>query len=331
MTVLITGAAGYIGSHAVLAFREAGYQVVAVDLLTTGRRDAIPADVPFFEANAGDIERMKGIVRAHDVKCVVHFAASIVIPESVDEPLEYYLNNTAVSRNLIQTCVDNDVGHFIYSSTSAVYGTPETLPVSEAAPTAPINPYGRSKLMTEWILQDCVAATDLTCVVLRYFNVAGADPRGRTGQSTSKATHLIKVACEAAVGIRDGIEIFGEDYDTPDGTCIRDYIHVSDLVDAHVQGLRHLEAGGDSQVLNCGYGHGYSVKEVLATLQKVSGRTLNVRLGGRRPGDAPALVADASRIREILGWHPSRDDLSVIVESAFRWERFLVERRRAEI
>ncbi len=325
MTVLITGGAGYIGSHAVVAFREAGYDVVVVDNLSTGHRDAVPTDVPFVEGDVGDVARMQGVIQAHKVTSVVHFAGSLVVPESIEQPLAYYLNNTAASRNLIQTCVDGGVAHFIFSSSCTVYGSPDVLPVSEDAPTAPINPYGRSKLMTEWILQDTAAAHDLNTISLRYFNVAGADPKGRAGQSTLGATHLIKVASEAVVGLRDGVEIFGEDYDTPDGTCIRDYIHVTDLVDAHVQALRFLEAGGESQVLNCGYGRGFSVKEVLRTVEEVAGTKLDIRSGPRRAGDAPAIFADPSRIREILGWRPAHDDLAEIVASAIRWERLLAK------
>jgi UDP-glucose 4-epimerase len=327
MTVLITGGNGYIGSHAVLAFREAGFDVVVVDDLSTGHRDAVPADVPFVEGDVGDISQMQGVIQAHKVTSVVHFAGSLVVPESIDNPLAYYLNNTAASRNLIQACVDSGVPRFIFSSSCTVYGSPDALPVLEDAPTAPINPYGRSKLMTEWILQDAAAAHNFTSISLRYFNVAGADAQGRAGQSTFGATHLIKVASEAVVGLRDGVEIFGEDYDTPDGTCIRDYIHVTDLVDAHVQALRYLEAGGESQVLNCGYGRGFSVKEVLETVQRVAKTELNIHSGPRRAGDAPAIFANPSRIRDTLEWRPTHDDLTEIVESAIRWERLLGEKR----
>ncbi len=329
MTVLITGGNGYIGSHAVLAFREAGYDVVVVDNLSTGHRDAVPADVAFVEGDVGDISQMQGVIQAHKVTSVVHFAGSLLVPESVEKPLDYYRNNTAASRNLIQACVDSGVPRFIFSSSCTVYGFPDVLPVSEDAPTAPINPYGRSKLMTEWILRDAAAAHDLNTISLRYFNVAGADPKGRAGQSTLGATHLIKVASEAVVGLREAVEIFGEDYDTPDGTCIRDYIHVTDLVDAHVQALRYLDAGGENQVLNCGYGRGFSVKEVLQTVQTIADTKLEIRSGPRRAGDAPAIFADPSRIRDTLDWRPAHDDLTEIVESASRWERVLAKQRGA--
>ncbi len=321
--VLVTGGAGYIGSHAVLAFREAAYPVVVVDDLSTGRRDSLPDDVVLVEGNAGDAELVGRVVREHGIGAVVHFAGSIVIPESVTDPLKYYRNNTAASRNLIAACVANDVKYFIFSSTAAVYGHPETVPVSEDAPTAPINPYGTSKLMTEWILRDTAEAHDFRYVALRYFNVAGADPAGRTGQSTPNATHLIKIASQAAVGLRRGIPLFGEDYDTPDGTCIRDYIHVSDLAAAHVDALEHLTQAHENLVLNCGYGHGYSVREVLAAVQREAGIRLDIQSAPRRPGDAVTLVADASRMRNHFAWRPRYDDLGVIVRTAIDWERKL--------
>lgn len=325
MTVLITGGAGYIGSHAVLAFREAGHAVAVVDNLSTGRREAVPEGVPFFEGDVGDQTRMEALLETQQVSSVIHFAGSLIVPESVERPLAYYRNNTVASRNLMDACVKTGVGRFIFSSTCAVYGIADRLPLSEDSPTNPINPYGRSKLMTEWMLRDASKAHDLAFVSLRYFNVAGADPKGRTGQSTPKATQLIKVACEAAVGLRDGVAVFGEDYDTPDGTCIRDYIHVSDLADAHVAALKYLEAGGGSRVLNCGYGHGFSVRQVLETVQQVSGRDLAIRPGPRRAGDPPALFADVSQIRDALGWRPAHDDLREIVADALRWERALQE------
>ena len=321
MSILITGGAGYIGSHAILAFREAGYEVVVVDNLTTGQRNAVPVDVTFIECNAGDMESVQAIIETHGITSVVHFAGSLVVPESVEKPLAYYLNNTATSRSLIEVCVRCGVTHFIFSSTCAVYGIANELPITENIANQPINPYGRSKLMTEQILKDTSAAHALSFVSLRYFNVAGADPKGRAGQSTPQATQLIKVACEAVVGKRETVTIFGEDYDTPDGTCIRDYIHVSDLVDAHVQALLYLKAGGESQVLNCGYGHGFSVKEVLDKVQEVAGSNLEIRSGIRRPGDPPELVADPSKIQKLLGWRPVHDDLSEIVDSALRWEK----------
>jgi len=329
--VVVTGGAGYIGSHAVLAFREAAYPVVVVDDLSTGRCDSLPEDVLFIEGDAGDAELIGRVIREHGVGAVVHFAGSIVIPESVADPLKYYRNNTAASRNLIEACVANQVKHFIFSSTAAVYGLPETVPVSEDAPTTPINPYGTSKLMTEWMLRDTAEAHDFTYVALRYFNVAGADPAGRTGQSTPNATHLIKIASQAAVGLRQGIQLFGEDYDTPDGTCIRDYIHVSDLAAAHVDALEHLTAANKNLVLNCGYGHGYSVREVLAAVEKEAGIHLNIRGAPRRPGDPATLIADASRLRNDFAWQPRYDDLGVIVRTAIDWERKLASETRDKL
>ena len=328
--IIVTGGAGYIGSHAVLAFCEAAYPVVVVDDLSTGRRDCVPDGIPFIEGNAGDADLMGRVIRDHGVGAVVHFAGSIVIPESVADPLKYYRNNTAASRNLIAACVANHVRHFIFSSTAAVYGLPETVPVSEDAPTTPINPYGTSKLMTEWMLRDTAEAHDFTYVALRYFNVAGADPAGRTGQSTPNATHLIKIASQAAVGLRQGIQLFGEDYDTPDGTCIRDYIHVSDLAAAHVDALEHLTAANKNLVLNCGYGHGYSVREVLAAVEKEAGIRLDIQSAPRRSGDAVTLVADASRIRNDFAWHPRYDDLATIVRTAVDWERKLAGEGRGK-
>jgi len=323
MTVLITGGAGYIGSHAVLAFQDAGYDVAVIDDLSTGRREAVPEGVPFVEGDVADRDRLAALLESHAVSSVIHFAGSLIVPESVERPLAYYRNNTAASRSLIEACVNAGVRRFIFSSTCAVYGMAERLPLSEESPTDPINPYGRSKLMTEWMLADTAKAHDLAFIALRYFNVAGADPQGRTGQSTLKATQLIKVASEAVVGRRDSVTVYGEDYDTPDGTCIRDYIHVTDLADAHVAALKCLESGGESCLLNCGYGHGFSVREVLDMVQKVAGQGLDIRPGPRRPGDPPALYADVTRIRELLGWKPAHDDLEEIVASALRWERKL--------
>jgi len=323
MTVLITGGAGYIGSHAVLAFREAGHTVAVIDDLSTGRRDAVPEGVPFFEGDVGDRARLDDVLKAQEVSSVIHFAGSLIVPESVVRPLAYYRNNTAVSRTLIEACVESGVRRFVFSSTCAVYGMADRLPLSEDSSTNPINPYGRSKLMTEWMLADAAKAHDLAFVALRYFNVAGADPRGRTGQSTPNATQLIKVASEAAAGRREAVTVFGEDYDTPDGTCIRDYIHVTDLAAAHVAALQYLEAGGESRVFNCGYGHGFSVRQVLDMVRKVSGQDLVVRSGPRRAGDPPTLYADISQIQDRLGWSPAYDDLEEIVASALRWERSL--------
>jgi len=319
--VLVTGGAGYIGSHAVLALREAGYGVVVVDDLSTGRRDAVPDDVPLVEGNAGDPYLLKRTFDAFGVIAVLHFAGSIVVPDSVERPLDYYRNNTLNSHALIGACIAAGIRHFIFSSTAAVYGMPDALPVGEDAPTAPINPYGTSKLMTEWMLRDAAHAHDLRYVALRYFNVAGADPLGRAGQSTPAATHLIKVACEAALGRRPVVRIFGEDYPTEDGTGVRDYIHVTDLAEAHVLALEYLLAGGASQVLNCGYGHGYSVRAVLRAVEAAAGAPLPVESSPRRAGDPPALIAGAARIRAVLNWQPRLDDLDAIVASALAWER----------
>ncbi len=327
MSILVTGGAGYIGSHVVLACRDAGYQVVVLDDLSTGRRAAVPQDVPLVEGDVGDRDLVGRSLAAHGVRAVIHLAGRVVVPESVVAPLEYYRVNTAASRTLIEACVEAGVDSFVFSSTAAVYGAPKRIPIAENAPLEPVNPYGRSKLMTEWILADAAAAHGFGYLALRYFNVAGADPEGRAGQSTPQATHLIKVASEAAVGLRDRVEIFGEDYETPDGTCIRDYIHVSDLAAAHVAALRYLAAGGRSQAMNCGYGRGYSVREVLRTVEQVAGRPLELVSAPRRPGDPPDLVADPSRLKADLEWSPKHADLTAMVESAIGWERILMQSR----
>ncbi len=321
--ILITGGAGYIGSHAVLAFEAAGYSVVVLDDLSTGRRQAVPGHLPFHEGDAGDGDLVRTIIGEYGISAVVHFAGAIVVPESVANPLKYYQNNTCVSRNLITACMEMGVKHFLFSSTAAVYGIPAQNPVGEDAPLAPINPYGTSKLMTEWILRDCAAAHDFRYGALRYFNVAGADPEGRAGQSTPNATHLIKVACQAALGHRDYLEVFGDDYHTPDGTCIRDYIHVSDLADAHVKTLEHLREKHENLVLNCGYGRGFSVREVISAVEACAGLSLDIRVAARRAGDAPQLVADNRQICARLGWRPNHDDIRVIVSTALDWERKL--------
>ncbi|HYD29395.1 MAG TPA: UDP-glucose 4-epimerase GalE [Azospirillaceae bacterium] len=321
--VLVTGGAGYIGSHAVLALREAGIKTVVIDNLSTGRRQSVPPDVSFVEGDIADTTLVSRVMRAHRISAVMHFAGSIVVPESVRRPLDYYQNNTAKTLALIQTAVACGVGGFIFSSTAAVYGEAAVVPIPEDAPTSPINPYGSSKLMSERMLRDAGLAHGLKYAVLRYFNVAGADPQGRAGQASPESTHLIKIASEVAVGAREEMAIFGDDYPTPDGTCVRDYIHVSDLADAHVAALRYLLKGGESVTLNCGYGHGASVREVIEAMERVLGRPLPVRVGPRRPGDPPELVAGCARIRETLGWTPRYDDLLFIVATALSWERRL--------
>lgn len=329
VAVLVTGGAGYIGSHAVLALRDAGFTPVVIDNLSTGFRWATPEGTPFYEADIADDAALDRIIGDHGISAIMHFAGSIIVPESVSDPLKYYFNNTVKSRALIEAAVRNGVRHFIFSSTAAVYGIPEVTPVREDMPTAPINPYGASKLMTETMLRDAAFAHPLNYGVLRYFNVAGADPAGRTGQSTRNATHLIKVGVEAALGKRDHVSVFGTDYDTPDGTGVRDYIHVMDLAEAHVLALRDLiDRPADSFTLNCGYNRGFSVLEVLDAVDRVSGAKINRIFSERRPGDPAALVADNSRIREIFAWQPRYGNLDFIVESALKWERDLDSRLR---
>jgi UDP-glucose 4-epimerase len=326
MTVLVTGGAGYIGSHMVLALLDAGEDVVVLDNLSTGFPWVLPQEVPLVLGDMGDQDLVEETIREHRIEAIAHFAAKIVVPESVADPLGYYLNNTVKSRALIEAAVKNGVKHFIFSSTAAVYGEPTVIPVPEDLPLDPVSPYGRSKLMTEWMLQDTGRAHDLTYVILRYFNVAGADPRGRSGQSTANATHLIKVAAQTALGDRPRIEVFGTDYPTKDGSCVRDYIQVSDLADAHMVALKHLRGGGKSLTLNCGYGQGYSVLEVIDVVKKVSGVDFPVVISGRRPGDPAAIVARADRIRAELGWRPQHDNLREIVSQALTWERSLKTR-----
>ncbi len=329
MTVLVTGGAGYIGSHMVLALVDSGEDVVVLDNLSTGFEWAVSPKARLVIGDIGDQDKVSKTLEANKVNAVVHFAGSIVVPDSVADPLGYYHNNTVKSRSLIECCVTSGVPHFIFSSTAAVYGIPKVNPVFENAELSPISPYGSSKLMTEWMLRDSAVAYDLDYVALRYFNVAGADPDRRSGQSTPRATHLIKVACETALAKRPFMQVFGRDYDTPDGTCIRDYIHVSDLISAHMDALSHLRRGGTSGVYNCGYGQGYSVLEVIRSLEKAFGAGIDVRDAPRRAGDPPALVAGADKVRSELGWTPKHDDIDFIVESALAWERHLQRRNNA--
>jgi UDP-glucose 4-epimerase len=321
MSVLVTGGAGYIGSHMVHALRDAGEEVLVLDDLSTGFRRLLPATATLVIGDVGDAKLVRSLLDANGVDSIIHFAGSIVVPESIEKPLFYYLNNTCSSRTLIQCAVEARVKHFIFSSTAAVYGIPDSVPVSERAPLNPISPYGSSKLMTELMLRDAARAHDLRYVALRYFNVAGADPRGRTGQSTSQATHLIKVALQAALGQKAYLEVFGTDYPTQDGTCVRDYIHVSDLISAHLAALKYLRAGGESQILNCGYGRGFSVLEVVEAVKGVTGINFDIRLGPRRVGDPPRLVADTHCIKSKLDWGWKYDDLQLIVAHALSWER----------
>jgi UDP-glucose 4-epimerase len=329
MTILVTGGGGYIGSHMTHALVDAGEAVVVVDDLSTGFRAALPASATLVVGDVGNEALLAEVIKTHAVTEIIHFAASIVVPESVHDPLGYYRNNTMNTRALLEVAVATGVRHFIFSSTAAVYGNPQRVPVGETAPLMPMSPYGNSKLMSEIMLKDVAAAHGLKYVILRYFNVAGADPKLRTGQATVGATHLIKVAVETALGLRPQIEVFGTDYDTADGTCIRDYIHVSDLVRAHSDALVHLRRGGASDILNCGYGHGYSVLQVIDAVKRASGSDFAVRMAARRPGDPAAIVADAASIRAQLNWTPQLDDLDTIVAHALAWERKLAGQRAA--
>jgi len=323
MAILITGGAGYIGSHMAYAALERGEDVVVLDNLSTGVRALVPEKAHFHQGHVGDRSLLRRLIRGYRVTAVAHFAGSIAVPESVEKPLVYYANNTVASRNLIEACVETGVRYFIFSSTAAVYGMPERNPVMEGAPTAPINPYGRSKLMVEWMLEDASRAHDFRYVSLRYFNVAGSDPQGRSGQSTPHATHLIKRACQVALGRIPHLDIFGTNFPTRDGTGVRDYIHVTDLVEAHALALGHLKGGGTSLTLNCGNGRGYSVKEVIDTVSKVAGHRLPTRHAPPRSGDAAELVADATKLRREFAWQPKHDDFEEIVATAYAWERHL--------
>lgn len=325
--VLVTGGAGYIGSHLVKLLGRAGHNVVTLDNLSKGRADAVLFG-PLIVGDTGDRELVGRLLREHAIDTVMHFAALTIVPESVGQPLKYYANNTCSTRNLIECCIDAGVGSFVFSSTAAVYGMPHDGICAETTPTAPINPYGQSKLMSELMLRDACQAHGMRAVILRYFNVAGSDPEGDIGQSTPGSTLLIKVAVEAAYGKRDVMHIYGTDYPTSDGTGVRDYIHVTDLAAAHIDALNYLDAGGDTVTLNCGYGHGYSVREVLDTVVRLGPRPLNIIEAARRPGDPPVLIAQAERIKEVLGWTPRYADLDVIVETSLAWERRLRERAR---
>jgi len=329
MTVLVTGGAGYIGSHMVLELLDSGESVVVLDNLSTGFRWAVPTNATLVVGDVGDQDLVRSIVRKHGVKAIIHFAGSIVVPESVADPLGYYHNNTVKSRALMEVAVEMGIEQFIFSSTAAVYGNPSDVPVREDAELKPMSPYGSSKLMTEIMLADVARAHNFRYVALRYFNVAGADPQGRTGQSTPNATHLIKVACEAALGKRPCIEVFGTDYPTEDGTCIRDYIHVTDLVRAHRAALCHLRDGGDSEIFNCGYSKGFSVLEVIDAVKRVSGADFEVRNAPRRAGDPAAIVAASEKIRVRLGWRPELDKLETIAAQALAWESHMHQFKHA--
>lgn len=325
LQVLVTGGAGYIGSHTTHQLLAAGHQVTVVDNLYSGHRWAVPEAAVFHEADVGDRDALLSIMDSTSFNAIIHFAGHVVVPESVADPGKYYRNNVIASLNLIECAEQSDIGLFVFSSSAAVYGNPASIPVREDAIAQPINPYGRTKLITEWTLRDFAdrssAREPLRYVALRYFNVAGAHPEGILGQATPEATHLIKVACEAACNKRESVSIFGTDYETPDGTCIRDYIHVMDLADAHLKAIDYLADGGASTILNCGYGHGYSVREVLNTVQRVNGSEFKVIESARRAGDPAQLVSDSRKIREILGWQPRYDDLGIICETALQWER----------
>jgi len=319
LSILVTGGAGYIGSHVVRQLLERGERVVVLDNLSTGYRSAT-LGAPLVVGDTADRELVAKVLREYSVDTVLHFAAHTIVPESVSNPLKYYGNNTCATRNLLEQCDRAGVKHFVFSSTAAVYGIPAEGLAREESPTVPINPYGLSKLMSEWMLRDLAAASKLRYVALRYFNVAGADPGGRIGHSAPTATLLVKVACQVAAGARPELSIFGTDYPTPDGTGVRDYIHVEDLASAHLRALDYLGAGGSSTTLNCGYGHGYSVRKVLQMVEKVSGEPLKVIEAPRRAGDPPSLVAHADRIRQVLGWTPHFDDLETIVRTQLEWE-----------
>jgi UDP-glucose 4-epimerase len=331
MTILVTGGAGYIGSHTVRALLDAGQRIVVIDNLSTGFSHFVPEGVPLFIGDAADENLVEGVIAAHDVRAIIHFAGSVVVPDSLRDPLGYYRNNTMTTRNLLNAAVRCNVGRFIFSSTAAVYGNPDTMPVAEDAPTRPLSPYGMSKLMTEIMLHDVATAHGMKYVVLRYFNVAGADPLGRIGLATVGATHLLKIAVEAATGQRAKIDVFGTDYPTADGSCIRDFIHVSDLADAHCAALTYLDQGGPSATLNCGYGRGYSVLETIEAVRRASGRNFAVQYAERRPGDIMTMIADTARIRATLDWTPRLNSLDTIARHALAWEQKLLIERHDQV
>ncbi len=324
-SVLVTGGAGYIGSHVLLSLLDAGYAVVTIDNLSTGFRISVPDQVAFYEGDIGDSGMLDRIWAEHDIAAVLHFAGSIKVGESVEQPLHYYRNNVIGSQILLEACSRHGVRNFVFSSSAAVYGMPAEIPVKETAATRPINPYGRTKLITEWQLADIAAQTGMHYAALRYFNVAGADPKMRTGESVRIPSHLIKIAAQVATGRRDNMQIFGDDYDTADGTCIRDYIHVSDLADLHVAALAYLQANKTNLTVNCGYGHGLSNRQVMAAVADVIGRPFDVEIGPRRPGDPDALISDVEKLRATLDWTPKYDDLHVIIATAIEWEKRLRE------
>ncbi len=331
MTVLVTGGAGYIGSHTVRALTDAGESVVVIDNLSTGFSQFVPEGVALFIGDAADENLVEGVISAHQVETIIHFAGSVVVPDSMRDPLAYYGNNTMTTRSLLNAAVKCGVNRFVFSSTAAVYGNPDHVPVPEHAPTRPLSPYGSSKLMTEIILHDVAAAHGMNYVVLRYFNVAGADPQARIGLATVGATHLMKIAVEAATGQRAKIDVFGTDYPTPDGSCIRDFVHVTDLAQAHRAALSYLRGGGTSMTLNCGYGHGYSVKETIEAVRRISGRNFAVQYAPRRPGDIMTMIADTTLIRWTLNWTPQYDDLEAIAAHALKWEEKLFRERHGEL